>query len=211
MKAVIFGNAHVTDYSGAKGYVEGCGLIICCDGGVRHTFNMNIMPDIIIGDFDSADSYYIDYYKTKNIPFKSYTSKKDRTDMEICLVYAIESGADDIVILGGIGSRFDHSLANVFLLQLGLEKNVNVCICNENNKIHMIDKEIRLKGKAGEFVSAIPITREVRVVCTQGLEYPLRNETIFMNSSRGISNRFCSDEAYIKIESGLLLVIRAND
>jgi thiamine pyrophosphokinase len=209
-KAVILGNAAIRDYGRMKKYAENR-FMICCDGGVRYAGAMGLTPDIIIGDFDSADREILSAYQDAGVPFDPYPSQKEETDMALCLQYALDKGMDDVVILGGAGSRLDHTLANIFLLQWGLERNARVRLIDENNEIELIDKAIGLKGAVGGFVSLIPVSEIVTGVTTRGLKYPLRHETLFRASSRGVSNEFDAETAAVAVESGLLLAILARD
>lgn len=212
MKFVIIGNGDIKDYSLLKKYLLlNNTIIVCCDGGLRHIFNLNIIPNYIIGDFDSAPLEIINYYKQKCIPFLEFPPKKDKTDMEIALDFAIEKKAEKIFIFGGIGSRFDHTLANAHILVSALKNGIDAKLINENNIISVIDKEISIKGKKGDLISLIPLTTEVNGVTTSNLEYELNKHTLKIGSSIGVSNVFKEENIYIKIDKGLLLVIQSID
>lgn len=211
MRALIFGNAAINDYKFCMDYVKNSDAVICCDGGMRHSFKLGIKPDYILGDFDSAEPEILKYYKNQNIEIKSFPSKKDKTDMEICLDFIISLGFKEAVILGAIGSRFDHTLANAQLLYEALSKGVQAVLVNENNSVRIIKDSIVLYGQKGDTVSLIPFSKDVEGVSTNGLEYPLVNETLYAGSSRGVSNVFSSDSAEIKILKGYLFVICSKD
>ncbi len=211
MKTVIVGNGEINDYKYAKKAISGYDFLICCDGGTRHTYNMQIMPNIILGDFDSADDFYLNHYRENNVEFKTFPAKKDETDMEIAFDYAMNIGSKEIIVFGGIGSRFDHTLANVHQLLKALKKDIYACFANENNTVTIMDSKISLQGEPGSFVSLIPLTQSVEGVCTFGLGYPLKNETLYIESSRGVSNVFEGHSASVTISSGILLVIQSRD
>ncbi|NLM13681.1 MAG: thiamine diphosphokinase [Epulopiscium sp.] len=211
MNVLIFSGGEIKDYSFYKEYVDHADYIICADSGMEHGRILNIVPDIIIGDFDSASEETILFFKDKNVPFVTFPSKKDKTDTEISLEYAIEKNPSQIWIAGGLGSRFDHTLGNVHLLYLALQQNVTATLINEYNQIHLIDKEIIISGNKNDIVSLIPFTMEVRGVCTEGLYYALKEATLTAGSSYGISNVMISSKARISIQSGLLLVIQSKD
>lgn len=212
MKFIIIGNGDIKDYSLLKKYLSLDDIsIICCDGGLRHIFNLNIIPNYVIGDFDSAPTKIINYYKEKNILFLEFPPKKDKTDMEIALDFAIEKQAEKIFIFGGIGTRFDHTLANAHILVLALKKGITANLINENNVISVIDKEINIKGKKGDLISLIPLTTQVEGLTTNNLEYELNDYTLKIGSSIGVSNVFKEDDIYIKINKGLLFVIQSID
>ena len=211
MRALIFGGADISDYSFCRKYIENS-LIICCDAGIKHAKNLGIMPDVIVGDFDSADKEVLDYFKEQNIDFKQYPCKKDETDMELGIDEAISSGCNEIIITAGIGSRMDHTLANFQLLFNILKQGIQAKIVNEFNEVWLIDKKAVITGKKGDIVSLIPMTQEVKGVTTTGLEYPLNNDTLFFGSRLlAVSNVMLAEKAEVEITSGYLYVMKCHD
>lgn len=209
-KVVIFANADIEDYSFCSKYIDDA-LIISCDGGMRHTMKLGLTPDYIVGDFDSVSPEVLDYYKQKNIELKQVPCRKDETDMELGISHAIELGADDITLIGGIGSRLDHTLANIFQL-IRLDKlGIKGRIVNEKNLITLCTSKAEIFGKKGGLVSFVPISPEVKGVTTKGLEYPLENAVLFMDSPRGVSNVLKDEYAEYKFENGMALIILAKD
>ena len=119
MKVIIFGGAPIREYGFCGEYLKDADAIICCDAGMAHAKALGIDPDYIVGDFDSAASDVLEHYKAKNIPIRQFPARKDETDMELGIFLALELGATDVVLFGGIGDRFDHTLANAhYLLSL---------------------------------------------------------------------------------------------
>ena len=125
MKAVIFAGGSIDSYKKVKKYLEGSSLIICADSGVEHAFNMGIEPDLLVGDMDSISSVSLEKANKLGIERQQFPSEKDCTDTELALDIALKKGADEAIILGALGDRPDHSLANIFLMvgfkKLGLE------------------------------------------------------------------------------------------
>ena len=70
---------------------------------------------------------------------------KDDTDTQYAIKHAMSIGAKEIHIIGGTGGRFDHTLANVFMLKMAYEQDVKVYMYDEINKIHVIDDLVKLK------------------------------------------------------------------
>ncbi|MCI1931664.1 MAG: thiamine diphosphokinase [Clostridia bacterium] len=210
MKAVVFGGADIKDYSFCKKYINA--YIVACDGGMSHCMALKIKPNVIVGDFDSARDDVLEYYRDKKIPIKQFPCRKDETDMELGLEAAIEAGADDITIIGGIGSRLDHTMANCQLLYILLKKGIKAKIVNENNEIRLIDKDIAIEGHKGDIVSLIPMTENVCGVTTKNLEYPLNDAKLNFGSRLiAVSNVMTSDRAFVSIKSGLLYVMKCHD
>jgi|BioPla2DNA2_1021312.scaffolds.fasta_scaffold05553_5 thiamine pyrophosphokinase len=208
VKVLIFAGGDIEDYSFVNQYVNISDYIICADSGIGHTRKINLLPDLIVGDFDSASQEDINYYREKDIDIKNFPTRKDKTDTEIALDMAIEKGAKKIYIIGGTGTRLDHSLGNIHLLYYALQKNVSAVLINQNNIVHLIDKEIIISGEKGSIISLIPFSLEVKGVFTKGLDYSLKDAVLYSGSSYGISNVMTSSTATIAIKSGFLLIIQ---
>ena len=185
--------------------------IICCDGGSKYLFEEGIIPHYIIGDLDSSIPQIIQFFETKNVVFKKFNSKKDETDMELCIDFAISLGTNEIIILGAIGTRIDHTLTNINLLMKAEDANVKATIVDNNNEIQIIINNITITGKKGDLVSLIPISTYVEGIDTTGLEYKIKNATMTIGKSLGVSNVMTSNLATVNIKSGYLLVIKAKD
>lgn len=131
----------------------GADAVICCDAGMRHAKALGIDPDYIVGDFDSTASEVLEYYKAKNIPIRQFPTRKNETDMELGIILALELGATDLVLFGGIGDRFDHTLANAHYLLSLLKKGVRARLVDDKNCVEVIDRQLTLHGKVGDLVS----------------------------------------------------------
>src|SRR5699024_3494730 len=146
--------------------------IICCDGGMHHAKALGITPDYIVGDFDSVRPEVLEEYRNMGISIRQFPTHKNETDMQLGMLLALELGATELVLIDGIGDRFDHTLANAHLLLYLLKKGVRGILVNEKNRVELIDKEVTLHGQAGDLVSTIPLSMLVEGVTLEGLEYP---------------------------------------
>lgn len=152
MKVILFAGAEIRDYSFCESYMDGADAVICCDAGMRHAKALGIDPDYIVGDFDSTASEVLEYYKAKNIPIRQFPTRKNETDMELGIILALELGATDLVLFGGIGDRFDHTLANAHYLLSLLKKGVRARLVDDKNCVEVIDRQLTLHGKVGDLV-----------------------------------------------------------
>ncbi|HEX2925963.1 MAG TPA: thiamine diphosphokinase [Ruminiclostridium sp.] len=211
MKAVCVCNGSIYDHDTLKSYINDSDYIISVDGGSGHLRRMEILPDILIGDFDSANKEDVQYFIDKGIEISKFPVEKDMTDSELAIEKALELGADEVVFLGALGTRMDHSLANVFLLKKMLDVGLKGCIIDEHNEIYMFDSSFSLKRKRGYKLSLIPITEMVTGVSTKGLKYVLKDATMAIGTSWGISNEFMDETASVTISSGILLVCLSKD
>ncbi len=211
MKIGILTNGSIKNYDFYTEKLKAYDLMICADGGLVHAKQMAIIPQIALGDFDSTPSQMVDYFRSKGTKIISYSAIKNETDTEIALDYALAQKPASIDILAGLGSRFDHSLANVHLLKKGIEQGVPCRIMTENNEVIVIDSSVKLKGNIGDGVSLIPLTELVSHVYTRGLAYPVEDGEFRIGIPYGVSNYMNKLEAKISINGGLLLVIKYLD
>ena len=168
MKVILFAGAEIRDYSFCESYMDGADAVICCDAGMRHAKALGIDPDYIVGDFDSTASEVLEYYKAKNIPIRQFPTRKNETDMELGIILALELGATDLVLFGGIGDRFDHTLANAHYLLSLLKKGVRARLVDDKNCVEVIDQHLTLHGKVGDLVSTLPLSMEVTGITLKG-------------------------------------------
>ncbi|ONI42258.1 thiamine diphosphokinase [Candidatus Epulonipiscium fishelsonii] len=210
MKVAILVNGSYDDYKFCDD-IDKNDYIICADNGLSHAKKLGVVPNIILGDFDSVNPEILKYFENQNIPIIRFIAEKDETDTELALHHAFGVGATDITIYGGVGTRFDHSLANVHLLYQALQNGVTARLKNKHNIITLIDKRIEISGKEKDLVSLIPFTPQVTGVTTTNLAYKLNMGQFSQGNPYGISNYMTSHTACIEIEQGLLLVIQAKD
>lgn len=185
--------------------------IIAVDKGLEILDKCKIKPNYIVGDFDSLNRNILErYINDTNIKIIKLNPEKDYTDTHMALKLAIELKSTDITIVGAIGSRIDHTLANIHILKEPLEKNIKCNILNENNNITLINNNTVIL-KEYPYISLVPLTTTVEGVTLKGFKYPLNNAKMQIGESIGVSNEQIEDEAIIELKSGILIVIQARD
>ncbi len=194
-----------------KKYKLASDIIICADGGANHLYKSDIIPDIIVGDLDSIDEDALTYYKSKSVEFHKYPSKKDYTDTELAIEFAIKKDSKEIILFGSTGTRLDHTLANIMLLLKLLKRNIKASIVDESNEIYIIDKHFEIEKEEETFLSFVPIFGECLGVTMKGFKYPTYKRDFKLGSTMGISNEIEDEEGHIDMESGTALVIKSRD
>lgn len=187
--------------------------IIAVDGGLRILDRLEIIPNYIIGDFDSIDKTILNkYINNKNIPIKKLNPEKDYTDTHMALKLAIELNSKDITVFGAIGSRIDHTIANIHILRETLKNNIKCKIIDNKNEIQLIDRKTKLElNKNYKYISLIPFTTTAKGVTLTGFKYPLSNATLEAGQSIGVSNEQIEKTAYIDLKRGILILIKSKD
>ena len=165
------------------------------------------MPSIIIGDLDSLTPEERRRLKAQPVEIQQHSRDKDETDLELALHYAYTSGYRKILVVGALGGRLDQTLGNLSLLTNPEFAMLDICMDDGVEETFITRDRCELHGRPGDIVSLIPWNGEVRGVCTEGLHWPLRDETLFPDKTRGISNEMENEIAAISQKSGLLLVI----
>ncbi|MFZ5989068.1 MAG: thiamine diphosphokinase [Bacillota bacterium] len=211
MHTIIVCNGSIIDYPYYKKYFDKAEFIICADGGASHLKSLGIIPNVLLGDFDSISGQDLDYYMKLNVEVLKFPREKDMTDTELAVSVACDRGFKDVVIIGGTGTRLDHSLSNIYLLKKMLDKGIRGRIVNEYNEIALMSDSIKVDYEDGFNLTLLPLTERVEGITTKGLYYELRGDTLEIGSSRGVSNEFVSSIAEITITSGILLVIKSKD
>ena len=192
----------------------GFDVLMAADSGLDCFHRIHTKPDVIVGDFDSAESEALAYFRQfEQIDLCALNPEKEDTDTEFAIREAIRRDADDITIVGATGTRIDHVLGNICLLGIGLEEKVSMCILDPHNRIRMIDSPLILKKEEqyGRYVSLLPYSNQVRGVTLTGFKYPLSDYTMGGFNSLGISNEIQEAEAVISFTEGKLLVIESKD
>lgn len=189
-------------------------VIIAADSGMEFLYRNSIRPDVIVGDFDSVHSEALSYFRQQSgIRFHELIPEKDDTDTESAIRLAISMGAEEIILLGGTGSRMDHVLGNIELLGIGMNAKVPITMLDSHNRIRMIRQNMTLQrdGQFGKYVSLIPYTEQVEHVYLRGFKYPLEDYCLRGFCSIGVSNEIVEKEAEIAFDGGILLVIESKD
>lgn len=180
---------------------------VAVDGGLEHFLKNNIIPDIFIGDMDSVKS------GIDNMESIILDVEKDTTDTEYAVDFLIEKGYKELILLGCIGSRIDHTFGNIRLLSKLQENNIKGYMKNSNNKIYVLGKGNHILEKSSKlkYISFIPLKEDIENISLLGFKYKLEDYKMFWNNNIGLSNEFSEDKSEVKISNGLLLTIESRD
>ena len=187
--------------------------IIAADSGLKYIDELGLVPDMILGDYDSVEDGLLDKYKSTDI--KTYPREKDYTDTHIAIINALKAGASDIYILGATGTRMDHTFTNICNMKAALDSDVPCFIYDKHNKVYLVNDnmgEVKLAkdGQYGEYVSIVPLSEEA-VISLSGFKYTLDNYVLHQGLSICQSNEIKENEAVINIKKGLVIVFETKD
>jgi len=183
-------------------------MVIAADGGTDLALALGLHVDLAIGDFDSASAAGLAAAEAAGARVERHPTAKDATDLELALDAAIARTPGRIVVVGADGGRLDHLLASLLLLGDERYAAAEIDAYLGQSRAHVVRGSRRLEGSPGDLLSLLPLHGAAAGVTTEGLEYPLRGETLGAGTSRGVSNVFCASEARITVERGCLLAVR---
>ena len=176
-------------------YVQPGDFVVACDAGYRNAERLDLRPDLIVGDFDSAPQPKTEH-ETIVLPHV-----KDDTDTQYAAHWLLEHGYDEI------------TLANL-ATGLYLAKNgVNVLLANERSELRYLvpDRELILQRRDWKYLSLFPMEGRLTGVCIRGAFYPLENAVLTADYPLGVSNELIADTAQLQCSGGCGLVVLTRD
>ena len=184
-------------------------LCIAADSGYRHAQAMGVRVDVLLGDFDSLG-------EPKDVDERTellrVPAEKDFTDTQLAVETAIERGADDIVIIGGLGGRLDHTLSNLAILEDLAARNVFAVITDGQNRVRYLDSTSTLIAHSSfRYLSLIAASERAKGVSVEGCRYPLKNATLSRRMQYAVSNEITGNCALVSVRRGALYILESAD
>jgi thiamine pyrophosphokinase len=207
MRVVIIANGPLPEPPLDQTLIEDNDMVVCVNGGAENAIALGFEPKVVIGDMDSMGTRLREQLQAEGCRFVEFPSRKDETDSELAVRYALSLGATELVMLGALGGRIDHTLANVMLLALPELEGVQVRLVEGDQEVLLIRDEVVIEGQPGDMISLLPLSGDVVGIHTEGLEYPLHDGTLRFGAARGVSNVLTALQARVRVGKGLLLAV----
>lgn len=189
--------------------------IVGVDKGLEFCYRNQIVPNWILGDFDSISPEIIEWYKKQEeIPIKQYKPEKDDTDTRLGIELAMKLDSDKIFLLGATGGRLDHYMGNLQSLLILAKEEKEGWILDEQNAITVRKAGkigITKKEQFGKYVSFFSMGDEVTGLSLRGFKYPLNQYTLKNSDGLAVSNEILEDEAEIEFKTGELMIVESRD
>jgi len=206
-RVIIFANGYLPDLEKARAIIRADDVLIAADGGTRHALALGFRPGLIVGDLDSITEDERRKMENAGVRIVKYSRDKNETDLELAIQHALDFKPEQIIIVAALGGRLDQTLANLALISDERFAQLDVRLDDGVEEAFFFRGQVQVRGKSGDVVSLIPWQGAVKVIRTENVKWPLHNEMLYPEKSRGVSNELTSDTARIEIESGLLLVV----
>jgi thiamine pyrophosphokinase len=179
--------------------------LICADGAANSLKKRKFIPNIIIGDLDSAKKNTVKYFRKKGVQIRKI-EEQETTDFEKALLYSIENNFKNILVFGASSKRQDHTLNNYSVLKRYC-KALNLKIIDSKFEIFFIDKSISFDYPEGKSISFMPMPFAGGIT-TSGLKYQLSNEDLELGIREGTLNISKRNSISIEFEKGDLLLFK---
>jgi thiamine pyrophosphokinase len=219
--AVVFANGRSS--VSASDLPEHYDLLVAADGGVLQCLRLGLKVDVLIGDLDSTPNELVQLVERSGAEIIRYPVDKDKTDLELALDLVGDRGVREVIILGALGGRLDHAVANLSLpanasyadmrieergtsFQAELDATEGI-----SYKALTVRDHVNIQGKPGDIVTLVPVGFAATGISTDGLEFPLTDETLELGTTRGVSNVLSGQTASVSVGSGTLLVIHVSE
>ena len=177
--------------------------VIAADRGYDSLMAYGVVPDLAVGDFDSL-GYQPDHPNVIQLPVE-----KDDTDMVFALRKGLELGYRRFLLLGGVGGRLEHTLANLQLLDWLTGQGGQGFLAGEKTVATAIRGPASLTFPAAMsgYLSAFCNSGTARGVTLAGLKFPLEDADLTGSFPVGVSNEFLGQSAQVSVREGSLLLL----
>ncbi len=183
-------------------------LVIAADSGWNNARALEVTPDLLLGDFDSLGK--------KNLPqgpeIYQVPAEKDLTDTQLGVEMALARGAHELVIIGGLSGRLDHTLSNLAILEHLNEKKIPAIITDGRNRARFVRNSGALLPRGGfRYLSLIAADAVVKGVSVKGCKYPLTSAKLKKTYQYAVSNEIEGNCALVEVKKGGLYIIESRD
>lgn len=180
------------------------------DRGTLKIIMFGASPDVAVGDFDSVSEKELIRIKKQIPDVRMFPKDKDKTDMQLAVEVALSLSPSQITIVGATGARFDHTLANLHLLEMCAAENVPACIMDQQNRIRVVKTSCIFEKGAYAYISFLSLSSMSRV-SLDGFLYPLFESILRRGSTLGVSNEIVKKSATLTVHSGVVGVVESKD
>jgi thiamine pyrophosphokinase len=181
-------------------------ILVACDSGISTLLRNGLSPDFFLGDLDSVNPDVVLQFKGKIKGFFQFPIPKDKTDSELGVDLALKENAEEIIIIGGLGERLDHTLSNILLLLKIHQAGVKGQIIGAKERIFLLPDLFELEAPPGSLFSLIPLGRVVSINIL-GARFPLEDGEMVPGSTLGISNIIEGGILRVKKQGGPLFLV----
>ena len=183
-------------------------LVIAADAGLLTARRFGIEPSIVLGDFDTLGEPDV----SKETELIRVPVEKDDTDTQLAVRVALERGAREIVIIGGLDGRLDHTLSTLAILENLDAQHIHAYITSGKNRARFLrNNSTLLPRSAFRYFSIIAADPVVKGITVEGCKYPLKKAKLSRLNQYAISNEIVGNCCLIDVRHGGVWIVESND
>lgn len=184
--------------------IEKADFIICCDKGLEYALKSDILPNLVIGDFDSCEIKPPDEVNIITLPHE-----KDDTDTLYAVKTALENDFAEIWLYCALGGRLDHLYANLQTAAFAAENCRLVKIFSSETQIYFINnRSLSIPYNSDCVLSVFSFNDQASGVSIKGAQYELDDAVLTNTFPIGISNEFIEhNPIQISVTDGILMIM----
>ena len=182
-------------------------FVIACDRGWQYAERLGIVPDVILGDFDSSAPP-----ARTDVPVLTFPVRKDDTDTMLAARHALEKGYRDITVCCALGGRFDHTLANLQTAAFIVSRGGRCRLLGRNTELIAFTRgTVRLPRRKGYKLGVFSLSDRCENVTLRGTDYDCENIGLSSAFPLGACNAWAADTAEISVGNGILLAVSSSE
>lgn len=183
-------------------------LVVCADGGVARARRAGWTPHVVVGDWDSLDPPLAQWAASVGAQRFRYPAEKDKTDSELAVDVVAQRGLRLAYLLGGLGARVDHELANLLLPRYAAGLGVDLRVVAGGTLVQLVRGRAELDARPGDWVSLFSLRPLSQGITTGGLRFPLVGGSLSLGSTLGVSNEVTAPRPWVEVLDGEVLAVR---
>lgn len=187
---------------------KGEDYVIAADAGLINARRFGVEPHVLVGDFDSLGEPDVG----KDTEVIRVPAEKNETDTQLAVKLALEQGAREIVIVGGLDGRLDHTLSVLGILEYLDSIHVHGIVTNGKNRARFLRNNSTLIPRSHfRYISLIAADPKVKGVSVEGCKYPLHRATLDRLNQYAVSNEIDGNCALVDVRRGGVWIVESMD
>lgn len=208
MKAFVFAGGEIVP-SLITERPSGDDLVVAADSGYRNAAALGILPSLLVGDLDSLGSVEL----PREVEMLRVPAEKNETDTQLAVRTALSRGATELLLIGGLSGRLDHTLSTIGILEELADRSVRAVLTDGQSRVRFLrnDGLLLVRDARYRYLSLISLTERARGVTVEGCKYPLDRAVLCRRDQYAVSNEIVGNAALVEVRRGALLVIESGD
>ncbi len=177
-------------------------MVIAADGGYQTLRQLDLRPDLVIGDFDSLGA------APEGEQIITLPAIKDITDTWAAIREGEARGFRRFFLYGCTGGRFEHTLANIQTVADVTARGMECRLYDKNRVITAIcGGTVYFDPGHTGFVSVFSYSDRCTGVCIRGMKYELEHAELSNRFPLGVSNEFLGTPASVSVAEGIAILV----